>query len=147
MRSRRRRYLLAAGVAVVLVAAIVVGGCTDSGENEVTAPPGELIPGQGPENESRVVSDKVWQATLALHVDIDPSAQADQPADLAPLDGKIILVDTGHGRLVELTADGKSSRVLDEQVDPKLVLSAPMAAASVRGSSTWLIPAPDRYWS
>lgn len=133
MRSRRGRHLLAATVAVVLVVAIIVGGCTDSEGSEVTAPPGELVPGQGAENEARVVSDVVWPATLALQVEIDPSTQADQPADVAPLGGNIIVVDTGHGRLVELSADGKSSRVLDEQVDPKLALSAPMAATSHRG--------------
>ncbi len=133
MRSRGSRYLVAAGVAIVLVAAIIIGGCTSPEENEVPTSAGELVPGQGAENESRVVSDKVWQATLALHVDIDPSQQAAQPADVALLDGTMFLIDTGHGRLLEVSADGKSFRVLDESVDPKLVLSGPMAAASDQG--------------
>ena len=133
MTSRRVRYLVAAGIAVVLVLAIIAGGCTSSEKDEVSTSVGELIPGQTPEGESRPVSAKVWQATLALHVDIDPSQQADQPADVALLGGKMFVVDTGHGRLLEVGADGKSFHVLDDQVDPKLVLSAPMAAVSSQG--------------
>ena len=138
MKSRRVSFLAVAGVTAVLVATIILAGCTsaENGEPETSEVPttfGELVPGQAPGNESRQVSDKVWQATLALHVDIDPSQQADQPADVAPLDGKLFLVDTGHGRLLEVSADGKSFRVLDEQVDPQLVLSSPMAVASNQG--------------
>jgi DNA-binding beta-propeller fold protein YncE len=98
-----------------------------SGEEEI-AP----IPGMAGEEGERPVTDKVWGAPLALHMAVDPQ-QADQPADLALLEGKIYLLDTGRGRLVELSSDGKVSRVLDQQVDPKLVLSIPMALASHQG--------------
>jgi len=131
MRLSRRTYLVVAGFAVVLLAAIVAVGCTDS-ENGEVATSQSLVPGQGPEAEERQVSDKVWPATLALHIEIEPS-QADQPADMVPLNDKFYVVDTGNGRLVELTSDGATSKVLDEQVDPQLVLSAPMAAAESRG--------------
>jgi tripartite motif-containing protein 71 len=75
------------------------------------------------------VSDKVWQATLALHVEFDPE-QADQPADVAVLGGESFVLDTGHGRLLKISADGQIVQALDEQIDPKLVLSTPMAIAS-----------------
>lgn len=132
MRSGRVRYLAAAG-ALIIVVALVVGGCTSSGDGEVSTTAGELVPGQTPGGESRPVSDKVWPATLALHVEINPSEQADQPADVAVIDGEMFVVDTGNGRILEVSADGKNSRVLDEKVDPELVLSAPMAVASSQG--------------
>jgi DNA-binding beta-propeller fold protein YncE len=129
MRSRRNKYLILAGVVIVLAAvgitlAIVLPG----GEEEV--PP---IPGLAPEEEGdRPVTDKVWGATLSQHIEISPE-QADQPADVALVDGNMFLLDTGRGRLLDLGADGTNPRVLDKQVDPKLVMSIPMAVASHQG--------------
>ncbi|MCL5735172.1 MAG: NHL repeat-containing protein [Actinobacteria bacterium] len=134
MKSRRFWYLVLVGGALTVLAVSLVSGCAGSENNgTVSTSAGQLVPGQGSENESQPVSDKVWQATLALHVEIGPSLPADQPADMAVIDGTMFVVDTGHGQLVEVTADGKSSLVLDGQVDPKLVLSAPMAIASNQG--------------
>ena len=129
MKWPRRRYLAAIGVAVVVVAAVVVGVVLLTGENGGTTT-STVIPGQSTPDEQRPVTDKVWPATQALHVAIDASTQADQPADVALLDGKLYLVDTGHGRLLQMSADGKDFKVLDKQVDPKLALSAPMAITS-----------------
>ena len=105
----RRRIIAVATAAVVVVAAIVVGtlalsGAFSGGESEV-AP----IPGMEPDEGERPVSDLVWPATLALQIPIDPTL-ADQPADLTLVDGSMYLVDTGHGRLLELSADGKDLR-------------------------------------
>ncbi len=99
-----------------------------SDDNEV--PP---IPGMAPEDDGeRPVTSKVWGAILEQHIPVDPE-QADQPADVALVDGKMFLVDTARGRLLELSTDGKEPRVLDKQVDPKLVLSIPMAVATHQG--------------
>jgi sugar lactone lactonase YvrE len=129
MKSRRRKYLLAIGVAAVVIAAIVTGVVLLTGDDEVAVAP---IPGLEPSDEDRPVSDKLWPATLALHVEFD-AAQANQPADVAPLDGKMFVADTGHGRLLAVSADGKNIDVLDQQDDPKLTLSGPMAVAAHQG--------------
>jgi tripartite motif-containing protein 71 len=129
MRSRRTRYLIAGGcvVLVLAVVGVILGLTLGGGEEEV--PP---IPGMSTDEGERPVTDKVWGATLAQHIDV-PATQADQPADIAPLDGNLFLVDTGNNRLVEFGADGQNPRVLDAQVDPKLVMSGPMAVASHNG--------------
>jgi DNA-binding beta-propeller fold protein YncE len=129
MKGRRGWYLVAAGVAAVVLAIIVVVVVSPwSDDNEV--PP---IPGMAPEEEGeRPVTDKVWGAVLEQHIPVDVE-QADQPADIALVDGKMFLLDTGRGRLLELSTDGKEPRVLDKQVDPKLLMSIPMAVASHQG--------------
>jgi len=129
MKSRRRKYLLAICVAAIVIAAIVTGVVLLTGDDEVAVAP---IPGLEPSDDDRPVSDKVWPATLALHVELDP-AQANQPADVAPLDGKMFVADTGHGRLLVVGADGKNTDVLDQQDDPQLTLSGPMALATHQG--------------
>jgi sugar lactone lactonase YvrE len=129
MKGRRRWYLVAAAVAVVLIAVIVVVVLSPwSDEDEV--PP---IPGMGSEEEEeRPVTNKVWGANLVLQIPVTPD-QADQPADIALVDGNMYLLDTGRGRLLELNPDGKDPRVLDKQIDPKLVTSIPMAVATHQG--------------
>jgi sugar lactone lactonase YvrE len=129
MKSRRRKYLLAICVAAIVIAAIVTGVVLLTGDDEVAVAP---IPGLEPSDDDRPVSEKVWPATLALHVELD-AAQANQPADVAPLDGKMFVADTGHGRLVVVSPDGKISAELDQQDDPKLTLSGPMAVAAHEG--------------
>jgi serine/threonine-protein kinase len=125
VKSRRRKYLLAIGVALVIVAAVVSVIVFTGGKK---AP----LPAEASDEERRV-STMVWPAPLLLHVSIDPSQQADQPADVALLGGNMFLVDTGHGRLLEMSADGTSFKVLDSQVDPKLTLSIPLGIASGQG--------------
>jgi sugar lactone lactonase YvrE len=132
MKWSRRKILAVAGgvivVAVVVVGAVALtGGFSPGGEN--VAP----IPGMEPSDEARPVSDKVWPASLARQIPLDASLQADQPADLALLNGNAYLLDMGGGRLLELSADGKLSKVLDKQVDPQLALSLPMAIANSNG--------------
>jgi sugar lactone lactonase YvrE len=131
MNWSRRRKIVVATAAVVVVAAIVVGSLALSGafSNEEQVAP---IPGMEPDEGERLVSAKVWPATLALQIPLS-SSLADQPADLTVVDGSMYLVDTGHGRLVELSADGKDSKVLDQQIDPQLTMSLPMAITSHEG--------------
>jgi sugar lactone lactonase YvrE len=88
--------------------------------------------GSEEEEEERPVTNKVWGATLVLQIPVTPD-QADQPADIALVDGNMYLLDTGRGRLLELNPDGKDPRVLDKQIDPKLVTSIPMAVATHQG--------------
>jgi sugar lactone lactonase YvrE len=132
MKWSRRRKIAVVTAVVVVVAAIVLGSLalsgTFSGPEEQVAP----IPGMEPDEGERPVSNIVWPAPLALQIPIDASL-ADQPADLAVIDGSMYLVDTGHGRLVELSADGKQSKVLDKQIDPQLTMSLPMAITNHEG--------------
>jgi sugar lactone lactonase YvrE len=137
MKWSRGRYLVAAGVAAAIIAIVVVVIVSPwSGKDEVVVPP---IPGVTSDTEPRPVTDKVWPAKLVLHVDLDPSVQpdpskqADQPADVALLDGNMFLADAANGRLLEVSADGTTFHILDKQVDPKLALSSPMAIASHQG--------------
>ena len=129
MRFRRPRYLVIVGAAVVVVAAIVVAVVLlTSGGEEKVAP----IPGSEP-SENRVVTDKVWPAPLALGIPIDATTQSDQPADVALIDGAMYLVAPSESRILEMSADGKSFKVLDKQVDPQLALSSIGGITSFQG--------------
>jgi sugar lactone lactonase YvrE len=130
----RLRYLVVFGSAAVLMAAIVLGASSCSGQNEATESSVEgLIPGQSDDGEPRPVTDLVWPATLVLQVALDPVEQANQPADLALIDGTMFVVDTVNSRLLEVSADGNTFHVLDSQIDPKLALAVPLAIASNQG--------------
>ncbi len=130
MKSKRSKYLVAGGAVVLVAVIVVLVVLLVSGGEGPTSSPEASIPGVS--DEERTVTNKVWGATLALHIDIDPE-QADQPADLAVLDTNIFLLDTVRGRLLDLGTDGKNPRVLDKQVDPKLALSIPMAITTHQG--------------
>ena len=135
---------LGAGV-VVVVAAIVVaivllaggGGKTQEttqttqaqGEEQPVAP----IPGSPDSGEQLPVTDKVWPVTLLLSVPLDVKTQANQPSDLVPVDGAMYVVDTLGGRLLKLSADGKTSTVFNAQTDPALTLGGPFAITSFQG--------------
>lgn len=127
MRARRRWYLIISGAVVVVVVAVVVSVLLLSGKPGV-AP----IPGQETDT-NRPVTAKVWPAPLTLHVPIDAATQADQPSDVELLDGNMYLVDYLHGRLLEISADGKTFTPLDGKVDPKLALTVPMGIAASQG--------------
>lgn len=130
MEGRRRRLLIILGAAVVVIAAIVVAVVllTGGGEEEV-AP----IPGTGDSDETREVTDKVWPATLILHVEFDPLTQANEPAEVAVVGGEMFLTDTLNNRLYVVSADGQDFRVLDKTVDPHLDLLNPLAITSHEG--------------
>lgn len=136
MRSRRVRFLATAGFIAVIVTMFFAAGCTseeNEGSEPTTAAPitiPDLVPEQSPDAQ-RPVSDQVWPAILALHIEVDPVDVASQPADLALVDGSMYLVDTGHGRLVEVSADGQDFRPLDASLDSRLALETPMAIASL----------------
>ncbi len=129
MESRRRRYLIGIGGAVVVVAIAVVLSVIFLTGGEPEVPP---IAGQQTEGD-RPVTDKIWPATLVLHVPLDAATQADQPADVALLGGNMYLVDTAHGRLLEVSGDGTQFTVLDTKVDPQLSLATPMAITTDQG--------------
>ena len=99
-----------------------------AGGEEKVAP----IPGSEP-SENRVVTDKVWPAPLALGIPIDATTQSDQPADVALIDGAMYLVAPSESRILEMSADGKSFKVLDKQVDPQLALSSIGGITSFQG--------------
>ena len=142
MKGRRGRCLVAAGAVIVLTAFIIViaSSCSGSGEVTTTSFPEASYPGlpgsdpgsSGSDSEPRPVDDKVWQAALALQVDLT-AQKANQPADVAVLDGTMFVTDTVNNRLLSVSADGKTVRVLDKTVDPKLVFDQPLAIASGQG--------------
>ena len=139
MKSRRRWYLVIAGAAVVVIAAVVVSVVMLNGGGEKVAP----IPGMEPADGSRQVTNQVWPAPLALAIPIDPK-QVDQPVDLAIIDGTMYLADPTGGRIVQVSADGKSLKVLDKQIDPQLTLTSPMAITSFQGQLYVLDTGGDR---
>ncbi len=128
---RRKKFLILAGIVVlgILVAVLVPVLVIGKGE----APSVPPIPGLG-EEEERPVTDRVWAATLLKQFPLDP-AQADQPADIAvPAEDEFVVLDSARGRLLELDGQGQVLRILDQNTDPSLVLSLPMAVSSLGGT-------------
>jgi sugar lactone lactonase YvrE len=139
MKSKRRWYLVIGGAAVVVIAAVVVSVVLFTGGGNKVTP----IPGMENPDESRQVTNQVWPAPLALAIPID-AKQIDQPVDLAVIDGTMYIADPTGGRIVQLSADGKTFTVLDKQIDPKLTLNGPMAITSFQGQLYVLDSGGDR---
>jgi sugar lactone lactonase YvrE len=139
MKWRRKRYLVAALGAALLVAVVVVvfvivnpWGGKDVVPQSSTSQTVTPILGQE-DTGPRQVATEVWPAQLALQIDLNADPKANQPADVALLGDTMFVADTNNGRLLEVSADGKGIRALDKQVDAKLALSGPMAVASYQG--------------
>jgi DNA-binding beta-propeller fold protein YncE len=61
------------------------------------------------------------------------SESASMPADVALVDGRLFVLDTNNGRILEITPEGDVAGILDSRVDPKLALDGPMAMTAHEG--------------
>ena len=81
-------------------------------------------------------SARAYPATLASHIE-NPSAHVqpggtgwNQPSDMAVLDGRLFVLDTGNSRILEVNEGGSVLQVLDSRRDKRLTLTEAMALAS-----------------
>lgn len=56
-----------------------------------------------------------------------PALGLNQPSDMVFLGGRVFVLDTGNGRVVELDETGQAIRAMDASLDPGLALSLPMS--------------------
>ena len=104
--------------------------------------PNEAFSPYQPEPESLgQVSSKFYPAQLTIsipltHTDPDgkPTAEsAAMPADAAVINGRIFVLDTDNGRILELGPQGEVVGVLDQSVDDKLKIKGAMAMTEHEG--------------
>jgi len=104
--------------------------------------PNEAFSPYQPEPESLgQVSSKYYPAQLTVivpltHTDADgrPTAEsAAMPADAAVVDGRVFVLDTDNGRILELGPQGEVARVIDQSTDDKLKIKGAMAVAEHQG--------------
>jgi len=93
-----------------------------------------------PESLGQVTS-KFFPAQLTLsvpltHTDPDgnPTPQsAAMPADAAVVDGRVFVLDTDNGRILELNRQGEVAHILDSSTDERLNIKGAMALAEHQG--------------
>ena len=104
--------------------------------------PNEAFSPYQPEPESLAqVSSKFYPAQLTLsipliHTDAEgkPTAEsAAMPADAAVIDGRVFVLDTDNGRILELGSQGEVVRALDQSGDDKLKIKGAMAMTEHQG--------------
>ncbi len=80
-------------------------------------------------------SARAYPAILVRHLESTPPGGGTaagvykQPSDIASLDGRLFLLDTGNNRIVEIDEAGTVRRALDQSTDEQLVLQGAMAIA------------------
>ncbi len=141
-RRRARDIGLAAISAALLIATVYIlwrltfGGGGGEGE------PGQAFSPYQPQPDSlEQVTSKFFPAQLTLnvpltHTDADgnPTPEsAAMPADAAVIDGRVFVLDTDNGRVLELGPQGQIARVLDQSTDEKLKIKGAMAVAEHKG--------------
>lgn len=98
------------------------------------SPEGPVFPvgGQRPlEQVSDLVfpADLLWQISLT-NTDADGNVTEDSavmPADVSVIDGRIFVLDTNNGRILEVNQSGAVVQILDSEMDQRLALALPMA--------------------
>ena len=122
-RGAAAAILLASAILAVVFAVWLMPG--DEGSDE--APP---IPAAGEERPLEQVSTSAFGAELLWQFSLD---SASMPADIALLDGRIFVLDSNNGRILEIDEEGNALQVLDIHSDSRLVLQAPMAMTAYEG--------------
>lgn len=122
-RGAAAAILLASAILAVVFAVWLMPG--DEGSDEV--PP---IPAAGEERPLEQVSTSAFGAELLWQFSLD---SASMPADIALLDGRIFVLDSNNGRILEIDEEGNALQVLDIHSDSRLVLQAPMAMTAYEG--------------
>lgn len=80
-------------------------------------------------------AELLWQIPLSrkdAQGKVTPDS-ASMPADVAVVDGRFFVLDTGNSRILEIGRDGKVLKVLDIHGDSRLALQMPMAMAAHEG--------------
>jgi DNA-binding beta-propeller fold protein YncE len=135
-RSRNRLAYVILLLAMALLAA-VVGILYLPG---VKSPHGPVVPvgGQRPlEQVSDLTfpADLLWQVSLT-HTDDSGNITPDSavmPAGVSVVDGRIFILDTNNGRILEIDNSGNVVNILDSRVDERLALVLPMAISDHAG--------------
>lgn len=122
-RGAAAAILLAAAILAVVFAVWLMPG--DEGSDE--APP---IPAAGEERPLEQVSTSAFGAELLWQFSLD---SASMPADIALLDGRIFVLDTNNGHILEIDEEGNVSQILDIHGDSRLALRVPMAMTAHEG--------------
>jgi sugar lactone lactonase YvrE len=131
----------AISVALLVVTMYVLWRLTFGGGGGGGEPKEAFSPYQ-PEPESLgQVSSKFYPAQLTTsivltHTDEEgkPTAEsAAMPADAAVIDGRVFVLDTDNGRILELGPQGEVARVLDQGADEKLKIKGAMAMTEHQG--------------
>ncbi|MBI2913830.1 MAG: PQQ-binding-like beta-propeller repeat protein [Chloroflexi bacterium] len=135
--SRGGRNRLGCAVALVTAAmlAAVIGVLYLPSEH---APQGPVFPFGDVERPLEQVTQLTFDATLQWQLPISqagPAAAgspgfAAMPSDMATLNGRIFVLDTNNGRVVEIDPTGGVLKTLDQQTDARLALVLPMAMAA-----------------
>jgi len=120
---------------VTVIAGWVAWQLGQGGEQE--AP----IPSPGEERPLDQVTTRVFPADLAWSSpltwkDAEGQATAESaslPADVAVVDGRVFVLDTANGRILELAPDGSVARALDGSQDQQLALKGAMAMTAYNG--------------
>ena len=133
--NRRLRRGAIIGLVAAAVLAAGLGTCL------VLRPGGPERPPSIPSSEVRPlekVSGLVFPAELLWHVPLtrtdaegNPTPDsAAMPADVAVVNGRIYVLDTNNGRIMEIAEGGNVLQILDSNSDSHLALQGPMAIAA-----------------
>ncbi|MDP2948092.1 MAG: hypothetical protein Q8P22_00965 [Chloroflexota bacterium] len=131
----KRAPLVVAVLALLIIGGWVVWQLGQGGEQEAPIPsPGEERPLE--QVTTRVFSaDLAWSSPLAWK-DAEDQATAESaslPADVAVVGGRVFVLDTSNGRILELAPDGSVARILDSRVDERMALKGAMAMTAYTG--------------
>jgi sugar lactone lactonase YvrE len=132
--SRHLAFVLLMGlVLLVLVAGIIfLPGHEEQEEQEIPFGSDAL---EGEALSEAFDARLLWSTPLAWQEDDGtPSPDsASMPSDLAVVEGRVFILDTNNGRILELGGDGRTIGIWDETTDERLALGGAMAMAAHEG--------------
>lgn len=117
-------------------------------EDEEIQPP---IPGVAQERPLEEVTTEVFHANLAWSSPLsweDSAAEATPesaslPTDVAVVDGRVFVLDTGNGRILEVAEDGTGARILDVPLSEAMAITAHNGKLYVANSTAGTILVVD----